>query len=106
MVEQSDLEHSIDQSEVLFMGLVTMFSQGVMQHLGKIADPISGKVEKNLEAAKATIDLLHMLKNKTKGNLKAEEERFLNSVLTNLQLNYVEEAELAGKESSQKKNEG
>lgn len=88
------------QQEALFIGLITMFSQGVMQHLGKIADPLTGKVEKNLEAAKATIDLVVMLKNKTKGNLSSEEEKFLNNILSNLQLNYVEEVEDAQKESS------
>jgi hypothetical protein len=87
------------QQDALFMGLITMLSQGVMQHLGKIADPLSGKVEKNIEAAKATIDLILMLKNKTKGNLGPEEERFMSSVLTNLQLNYVEEMDSSKKES-------
>lgn len=104
MVEQ-DFEQRVNQSEAMFMGLVTMFSQGVMQHLGKIADPLTGKVEKNLEAAKATIDLLHMLKNKTKGNLSVEEERLLNSILTHLQLNYVEEVEVTQEKSPQKKDE-
>jgi polyhydroxyalkanoate synthesis regulator phasin len=87
------------QQDALFMGLITMLSQGVMQHLGKIADPLSGKVEKNIEAAKATIDLILMLKNKTKGNLGPEEERFMSNVLTNLQLNYVEEIDSSKKES-------
>jgi hypothetical protein len=88
------------QQQALFIGLITMLSQGGMQHLGKIADPATGKVEKNLEAAKATIDLIIMLKNKTKGNLSSEEEKFLNNILGNLQLNYVEEVQDTKKESS------
>jgi len=90
-------EHISQNSEALFMGLISMLSQGVMQHLGKIADPITQKVEKNMEAAKATIDLILALKDKTKGNLSSQEERFLNTMITNLQLNYVEEAEAARK---------
>ncbi len=86
--------------EALFMGLISMLAQGVMQHLGKFADPLSGKVEKNLEAAKATIDLIEMLKQKTKGNLSSEEERMMSTTLMNLQLNYVEENELSQKGSA------
>ena len=91
------------QIEAMFMGLVSMLSQGVMQHLGKIVDPMTSKVEKNLDAARATIDLIRMLKVKTKGNLSSQEERFLNSMLTNLQLNYVEESELSQKDTAEKK---
>jgi hypothetical protein len=90
-------EHSMQNSEALFMGLISMLSQGVMLHLGKIADPITQKVEKNMEAAKGTIDLILALKEKTKGNLNAQEERFLNNMITNLQLNYVEESEASQK---------
>lgn len=86
-------EHPLQSSEALFMGLISMLSQGVMQHLGKIADPMTNKVEKNMEAAKATIDLILALKEKTKGNLSSQEERFLNTMITNLQLNYVEESD-------------
>ncbi|MBI1871282.1 MAG: DUF1844 domain-containing protein [Chlamydiae bacterium] len=88
-----------EQSEALFFGLISMLSQGAMQHLGKMADPLTQKIEKNLEAAKATIDLLRVLKDKTKGNLTPEETRALNSILTNLQLNYVEEVESSKKEA-------
>ena len=84
-----------DEKSFLFIGLVSMLSQGVMQHLGKIADPVSGQTQTNLEAAKSMIDLVMMLKDKTKGNLTADEERFLNTTLTNLQLNYIEEAKTA-----------
>ncbi|MBI1884003.1 MAG: DUF1844 domain-containing protein [Chlamydiae bacterium] len=94
------LEENVKQSEMLFMGLVAMLAQGAMQHLGKMADPLTGKVEKNLEAAKATIDLLSVIKQKTKGNLSPEEERALDAFLTNLQLNYVEESSSTPSEKS------
>ena len=76
-----------------FMQLVMGLQTSAWMLLGKIANPISGKQERNLEAAKATIDALMMLKAKTKGNLGMSEEALLNGAIQQLQLNYVEELE-------------
>ncbi len=70
--------------------IFNLFNLGMAQ-LGKIPLPGKDKPEKNLEAAKETIELLRMIKEKTKGNLTEREEKSLASILTNLQLNYVEE---------------
>jgi hypothetical protein len=59
--------------------------------LGKIANPMTGTLEKDLENAKHVIDTLIMLKEKTKGNLTKSEESILAGALQNLQLNYIEE---------------
>ncbi len=74
----------------LFQGLIVSLAAGVMQHLGKTLNPVTNKVEKNLPAAQATIDMLDMLAEKTKGNLSASEEKLLKGVLAELKLNYVE----------------
>ncbi len=79
------------QSSVYFVNLVISLSQAAMQQLGKIANPLTGKVERNLDQAKLTIDMLEMLKEKTKGNLTKEEEKMIKEILANLQLNYVDE---------------
>ncbi len=84
-------EEKVD--EMRFISLIGMLSQGVMHHLGKMANPLTGKCERNLEAAAATIDLIQMLKRKTVGNLSEEESKILGSTLANLQLNYVDELE-------------
>ena len=65
---------------------------------------LSGKVEKNLEAARATIDTLDMFKAKTKGNLSKQEEELLQNWLTNLRLNYVDEMKQQQKEAEEKKS--
>jgi hypothetical protein len=57
--------------------------------LGKIAHPMTGKTEKNLEQASFVIDLLAVLQEKTKGNLTDTEARLLDNVLRDLRLNYV-----------------
>ncbi len=88
-----------------FINFIIMMSQSVMLHLGKIANPMSGNIEKNLEGAKATIDLLIMLKEKTKGNLSDTEERFFATTLSTLQMNYVEEVKKEGGQAKEEKEE-
>lgn len=81
-----------DKSTQLFFSLVYSFQMQTMMHLGKLKNPVSDKIEKDLMAAQATIDLIEMLSEKTKGNLAEEEKRFLESALSDLKLNYVEES--------------
>ena len=78
------------QNEELFQGLVISLAAATMQHLGKTLNPMTNKIEKNLQAAQATIDMLDMLEARTKGNLSAAEVKLLKSVLAELKLNYVE----------------
>jgi hypothetical protein len=60
-------------------------------HLGDAPHPETGKpVEPDLLVAKQTIDILAMLAEKTKGNLTPEEERFLDALLTDLRIRFVE----------------
>jgi len=81
--------------EELFKAQFRMFIVGIansaMQQLGKIMNPLTGKIERDLGSAKATIDLIRMLQVKTKGNLSREEQQLLDRALSNLQLNYVDE---------------
>ena len=78
------------QNTEMFQGLVISLASAVMQHLGKTLSPVTNKIEKNLPAAQATIDMLDMLEAKTKGNLSGTEDKLLRSVLAELKLNYVE----------------
>ena len=89
-------------SEIRFIQYVSILANAAMQQLGKITDPATGKAQKNLEAAKATIDLLSMLKDKTKGNLTANEEQVLSNALANLQLNYADEVNRGDSPPSEK----
>jgi len=79
--------------------IVSFFVEMGWQSLGKIVNPITGKTEKNFEVTKQIIEILEILKEKTKGNLTDDENRFLISAITDLQLNYVEEV---SKENQQK----
>jgi len=88
-----------------FMSLIISLSHAAMQQMGKIVNPLTGKIEKNLEQAKMTIDMLEMLKEKTKGNLVKEEERLISDTLATLQLNYVDEAEKGEKKEEKQEQE-
>lgn len=76
----------------LFLQMVLTLQTSAMQHLGKIASPFTGQVERDLLSAKAAIDMLAMLKEKTQGNLNEAESRILDRVIYELQMNYVDEA--------------
>lgn len=75
----------------LFMLLVSQLTSSAWIQLGKIPDPMSGKVERNLEAASLTIDIIDAMADKSKGNLEKESERTLVSNLSQLKLNYLDE---------------
>jgi hypothetical protein len=75
----------------LFMQLVMTFQAAAWQQMGKIKNAVTDKIERNLDQARYSIDMLEMLKSKTKGNLSEDELKFVNHVLTELQLNFVDE---------------
>ena len=77
--------------EALFTQLVAIFHGSAMVALGKIKNPATDKIERNLDQAKQSIDLLEMIKLKTKGNLSDSETRTLDHFLTDLRLNFVDE---------------
>ena len=80
-----------DSYDPHFFQLVFSLQAGAMQHLGKIASPISGKIERDLNLAKTTIDMLEMLQKKTEGNLNNDEKRLIDHILYELRMNYVDE---------------
>jgi len=81
-----------------FVNLVISLEASAMQSLGKIISPVTGKSERNLMLAQATIDMLNMLEQKTAGNLTNDENNLLKKVLYQLRINYVDEKEAEKKE--------
>jgi hypothetical protein len=59
-------------------------------HIGLAPDPATQKIEKNLELARQNIELLSLLKTKTKGNLTEDENGLLENLLTEVRLRFVE----------------
>jgi len=76
----------------LFMQIVIQNQQMAMISLGKVKNPVSDSLKKNLEYAKLSIDTLDMLIQKTKGNLSEYEEKLLAETVNQLKIIYVEES--------------
>jgi hypothetical protein len=74
-----------------FISLVMMLASAAWQQLGKVPNPVTGKIEKEAANAQITIELLVMLRDKTKGNLTGEEEKLISNTVSDLQLNYADE---------------
>ncbi|GAC1347285.1 MAG: hypothetical protein NVSMB23_26280 [Myxococcales bacterium] len=76
-----------------FTALVLSLGSSALIHLGMASDPTSGAVNApDLPLAQQSIDLLALLQEKTRNNLTAEEERFLNQMLFDLRMRFVEAA--------------
>lgn len=73
-----------------FSSLVLPFYTQALIKLGEAKDPLTNQQAENLELAKRLIDLLDLLKERTQGNLKPEEEDFLSNCLHQLRLTYLE----------------
>jgi len=84
-----DSDKKIDAN---FFQLVASLQIAAMQQMGKIASPITGKVERNLKQAQASIEMLAMLSEKTANNLTEEERKFIDQVLYELRMNFVDES--------------
>jgi len=74
-----------------FLQMVISLQAGAMQAMGKVASPLTGKIDRDLSMAQASIDMLAMLKDKTQGNLSESEDKFISHALYELRLNYVDE---------------
>lgn len=81
-----------EKLNVMYYQLVLSMQASAMQHMGKVVSPATGKIERNLEAARYSIDMLEMLQVKMKGNLTDDESKLLEHTLYQLRLNYVDEA--------------
>ena len=73
-----------------FPTFVLSLSTQALMHLGEIPNPLTGKMDKEVEVAKQTIDIISLLQEKTRGNLDQEEEKLLDEILFNLRMKYVE----------------
>ena len=76
--------------QIDFSTFVFSLTSSAFYNLGDMPDPLTGKTETNLPAVQQTIDMLNMLKEKTKGNLTAEEAKLIEQMIYELQMKYVE----------------
>ena len=82
--------------QIDFSTFIMSLTSSAFYHLGDIADPETGKTETNLPAVHQTIDMLTMLREKTKGNLNEEENKLLEQLIYELQMKYVAKTKSTG----------
>jgi hypothetical protein len=75
--------------EITFPSFIFSLSSTAFVSLGAVPDPETGKTEKNLPLAKQTIDLLGLLREKTRNNLTPEEDNLFDHLLYDLRMAYV-----------------
>ncbi len=83
MSEQQKIEANIST-------LALSLGSSAAMAMGLAPNPMSGKTEKNIEVAKFNIDMLIVLKEKTKSNLTKEEENLLHRMIVDLQMKFVQ----------------
>ena len=76
--------------EIDFGVFVMSLASSVLVHLGEIEHPDSRERDANVPLAKQTIDILGMLREKTRGNLNQEEAQLLDNLLYDLRMKYVD----------------
>ncbi len=86
---ESDARLGKCMPQVTFTTFILSLASSALVQLGEVPDPESGKVQENLLMAKHTIDVLSMLRDKTKGGLDATESRMLDDLLYELRMKYV-----------------
>jgi hypothetical protein len=87
---------SPSRQAALFLQLLLGLQQSGMMALGKLMNPITRSIDRNLDAARDTIDTLAAIEARTRGNLEPDEARVLQQVLTELRMNYVDEVKKSG----------
>jgi hypothetical protein len=76
--------------QIDFVTFVMSLASSAFVHMGDAPHPETGETAEHLALAKQTIDILGMLEAKTKGNLTADEDHFLENLLMDLRLRYVQ----------------
>ena len=80
----------MEKHDQLYFNLLLTWHQSAMSALEN-NNPVTGKMERNLDQAQAMTDMLEMLHVKTKGNVSEEMEKTQNMMLSELRLNFVDE---------------
>jgi len=79
-----------DDFKLDFATFVLSLSSTVLIATGELPDPISKETRKNIPLAKQMIDVISMLREKTKGNLTKEENELINGLCSELKMKYLQ----------------
>lgn len=77
--------------EAQFIGFLADLTNSALQFLGRLKDPRTNKISKNIKNAEKMIYVLEMLQTKTANNLTPSEKEFLHNAVTRLKKTHYEE---------------
>ena len=83
-------ESAVEAGEIDFSTFIFSLATGALINMGIAPDPTTKKIQKNIELARQNIDLLALLKDKTKGNLSSDENQLMENLLAEVRLRFVE----------------
>jgi hypothetical protein len=79
------------EADYRLLSLVMSLATAAWSQLGKVPNPVTQKIEKDVEQARISIEFLRMLQEKTEGNLSVKEEEMLDNTISDLELNFADE---------------
>ncbi len=85
--EDEDIPGADDPAS--FVNFLSTLATNAAASLGAVPHPATGKRSLDLETGKYWLDVLGMLREKTKGNLHTQESRLLDGLLADLRMQYV-----------------
>ena len=97
-------QESLKKEERLFLYVVSTFKTSAMVALGKMKNPMTNKIQINLEQASYYIDLLDMLQSKAKGNMSQYEEQMLINTVSELNMEIIKQKPLQKVDDQKSKN--
>ena len=97
-------QESLKKEERLFLYVVSTFKTSAMVALGKMENPMTNKIQINLEQASYYVDLLNMLQSKAKGNMSQYEEQMLINTVSELNMEIIKQKSLQKVDDQMNKN--
>ncbi|MCX7958099.1 MAG: DUF1844 domain-containing protein [Deltaproteobacteria bacterium] len=89
---ENEIGNDTTAKKIDFKAFTASLYMSAAVSMGLLPDPITNEKRRNLEFAQETIEILKMLREKTKGNLTDDENGFLNDCIYRLMLAFVEAA--------------
>jgi hypothetical protein len=79
------------EADYRFLSLVMSLATAAWSQLGKVANPATQKIEKDIDQARISIEFLRMIQEKTEGNLSVKEQELIDNTVADLELNFADE---------------
>jgi len=90
MTDPASASERIDAPAVV-LTCITLLASKAWEAMGLVPDPVTTQIERHLDEAQLAIDAAAALADLIRNRLPDAERRELETLLTNLRLNYVEQ---------------